>query len=54
MLELIQQYEVLDAGSDIKAFKVGMKSSPSLTRITITSAAHGILFCPLYHTPMIR
>lgn len=31
-----------------------MKQFPALKRVTITPAAHGHLFAPLYPTPMIR
>lgn len=49
-----QQDEVLASGADIDAFLYGLDRSPSLTRITITPAAHGFPFSPLYQTPMIR
>lgn len=39
---------------DIKAFEYGLDRFPALKRITITPAAHGTLFAPLYKTPMIR
>ncbi|PNP38492.1 hypothetical protein TGAMA5MH_09573 [Trichoderma gamsii] len=49
-----QQNEVLQNGSDIKAFEYGLERFPALERITLTPAAHGILFNPLYNTPMLR
>lgn len=53
--ELIrQQQQVLATGADEEAFKYALQHFPALRRITITPAAHGLLFNPLYETPMIR
>ncbi|KAJ9142662.1 F-box domain, cyclin-like [Pleurostoma richardsiae] len=51
---LQQQRDVLATGSDAEAFEYGLQRFPALQRITITPAAHGLLFRPLYETPMIR
>ncbi|KAK1767593.1 hypothetical protein QBC33DRAFT_559077 [Phialemonium atrogriseum] len=51
---LLQQEDVLASGADIYALRYGLDRFPSLRRITITPAAHGFLFTPLYETPMIR
>lgn len=51
---VIQQEEVLSTGADIDAFQYGLSCFPALRRLTITPAAHGFLFAPLYQTPMIR
>lgn len=49
-----RQNEVLEDGGDIKAFEYGLERFPALERITLTPAAHGITFNPLYKTPMLR
>ncbi|ETS85608.1 hypothetical protein PFICI_03633 [Pestalotiopsis fici W106-1] len=49
-----QQEEVIASKSDIEALRYGLQQFPALKRITITPAAHGLLFIPLYETPMIR
>ncbi|KAL7895965.1 hypothetical protein HDV63DRAFT_380437 [Trichoderma sp. SZMC 28014] len=49
-----RQNEVLENGSDIKAFEYGLERFPALEKITLTPAAHGITFNPLYRTPMLR
>lgn len=49
-----RQNEVLQDGSDIKAFEYGLERFPALERITLTPAAHGTIFNPLYGTPMLR
>ncbi|CAG8159107.1 unnamed protein product [Penicillium salamii] len=49
-----QQDNVLAAKSDEEAFIHGLKQFPALTKVTVTPAAHGFLFNPLYQTPMIR
>ncbi|CAG8052723.1 unnamed protein product [Penicillium salamii] len=49
-----QQDDVLAAKSDEEAFIHGLKQFPALTKVTVTPAAHGFLFNPLYQTPMIR
>jgi hypothetical protein len=51
---LRQQKDVLAGTSDQEAFLFGLKQFPALKRVTITPAAHGHLFAPLYATPMIR
>ncbi|KAJ5109960.1 hypothetical protein N7532_002605 [Penicillium argentinense] len=51
---LNQQKDVIADNSDLQAFLYGVKQFPSLRRVTITPAAHGHLFAPLYRTPMIR
>ncbi|KAI8185517.1 hypothetical protein K4K51_011564 [Colletotrichum sp. SAR 10_75] len=50
------QEEVLATAADSAAFKWALaeKRFPNLRRVTITPAAHGILFFPQYPTPMIR
>lgn len=49
-----QQKDVLADNSDLHAFLYGIKQFPALKRVTITPAANGYLFAPLYPTPMIR
>ena len=51
-----QQEEVIQMGSDIECLRKALTANwfPSLKRVTITPAAHGMLFNPLYETPMIR
>ncbi|KIL92357.1 hypothetical protein FAVG1_04767 [Fusarium avenaceum] len=49
-----QQREVLSSGADEEAFRYALQQFPHLTKITVTPAAHGFLFMPLYETPMIR
>ncbi|KAL6693076.1 hypothetical protein J3F84DRAFT_401646 [Trichoderma pleuroticola] len=51
---LDEQRRVLAEDLDIKAFGYGLDRFPALKRITITPAAHGTLFAPLYKTPMIH
>lgn len=51
---LCEQDAILISGADEAAFRCALKRFPSLKRITITPAAHGWLFCPLYETPAIR
>lgn len=51
---LRQQRDVLEADADDEAFSYGLQHFPALRRITITPAAHGMLFRPLHATPMIR
>lgn len=51
---LLQQRGVLASGADVNTFKFGLEQFPALRRITITPAAHGWLYQPLYDTPMIR
>ncbi|OGE55178.1 hypothetical protein PENARI_c005G02244 [Penicillium arizonense] len=49
-----QQDDVLARKFDEEAFIHGIKQFPALKKVTVTPAAHGILFTPLYQTPMIR
>jgi hypothetical protein len=50
-----QQKEILSSGeADVSTLRYALERFPSLKRITITPAAHGVLFHPLYQTPMIR
>lgn len=51
---LRQQRDVLETDVDDEAFNYGLQRFPALRRVTITPAAHGMLFRPLYETPMIR
>ncbi|QYT05910.1 F-box domain-containing protein [Trichoderma simmonsii] len=51
---LSQQDEVFASGADAEALRYGLRRFPALQRVTITPAAHGWLFTPLYQTPMIR
>ncbi|KAH6994799.1 hypothetical protein EDB82DRAFT_567426 [Fusarium venenatum] len=51
---LRQQSEVLSSGSDEQAFRHAVQRFPQLTKVTVTPAAHGFLFMPLFQTPMIR
>ncbi|KAL1852643.1 hypothetical protein Plec18167_007737 [Paecilomyces lecythidis] len=51
---LQQQDEVLISRSDEEAFIFGLEQFPALKRVTITPAAHGWLYAPLYETHMIR
>ncbi|KAL4900879.1 hypothetical protein BDW74DRAFT_182462 [Aspergillus multicolor] len=49
-----QQADTLRANRDADALAYGLRRFSALTRITITPAAHGLVFIPLYETPMIR
>ncbi|KAJ5214408.1 hypothetical protein N7449_001577 [Penicillium cf. viridicatum] len=49
-----QQDDVLAGKFDEEAFIHGIKQFPALKKVTVTPAAHGVLFTPLYQTPMIR
>ncbi|KAF9875763.1 hypothetical protein CkaCkLH20_06695 [Colletotrichum karsti] len=53
---LAQQDQVLSTSADVAAFEWALEKDrfPNLKRITLTPAAHGILFKPLYPTPAIR
>ncbi|KAH8738377.1 hypothetical protein BGZ61DRAFT_439978 [Ilyonectria robusta] len=51
---LQQQDEVLNSNAVLHALETGLEWFPALRRITITPAAHGWLFEPLYMTPTIR
>lgn len=48
------QDAVLASGADEAAFRHALQRFPSLERVTVTPAAHGWLFSPLYETPTIR
>jgi hypothetical protein len=49
-----QQDDVLAGNYDEEAFLYGIKQFPTLKKVTVTPAAHGVLYTPLYQTPMIR
>ena len=51
---LKQQDEVMVANADYEALVYGLARFSSLRSVTITPAAHGFLYTPLYQTPMIR
>ncbi|RAH84563.1 hypothetical protein BO86DRAFT_396817 [Aspergillus japonicus CBS 114.51] len=51
---LVQQAEVVVRQSDAEALVYGLQHFPARERITITPAAHGWLYQPVYETPMIR
>ncbi|KAK7991127.1 hypothetical protein PG990_015407 [Apiospora arundinis] len=53
---LLQQQEVLQSNAHVRAFEDAWvkRRFPALRTITITPAAHGRLFYPLFQTPMIR
>lgn len=51
---LNDQTTVIESQDDEKAFLYGLERFPRLKRVTVTPAAHGWLFAPLYETPMIR
>ncbi|KAF4501815.1 hypothetical protein FAGAP_1959 [Fusarium agapanthi] len=51
---LNQQRDVLSSNADEEAFRHAIQRFPQLRRVTLTPAAHGFLFIPLYETPMIR
>lgn len=51
---LRQQDDVIAHGTDIEAFRYALQQFPALQTVTVTPAAHGWLFIPLYETPMIR
>ncbi|KAF7539752.1 hypothetical protein G7054_g1889 [Neopestalotiopsis clavispora] len=51
---LLQQQNFLTSQADANALKYGITRFPALRRITITPTAHGVLYSPLYETPMIR
>lgn len=48
------QTSVIGSKDDEKAFLYGLERFPRLKRVTVTPAAQGWLFAPLYETPMIR
>lgn len=45
---------MIGSENDEKAFLYGLERFSQLRRVTVTPAAHGWLFAPLYETPMIR
>lgn len=49
-----QQDEVVADNSDLEALRYGLRRFSSLQTVIVTPAAHGLLFSPLYKTPMIR
>lgn len=51
---LKEQEQVIASGSDVEVLAYGLRRFSSLRKITITPAAHGFPFYPLYETPMIR
>jgi hypothetical protein len=51
---LEQQRDVQDSKAHIYALEKHIGSFPALQRITVTAATHGVLYNPLYETPMIR
>lgn len=51
---LQQQEEVIIFNKDAQALEYGLRRFPALKRVTVTPAAHGWIFTPLYETPMIR
>jgi hypothetical protein len=51
---LQQQEDVIIPNKDAEALWYGLERFPALKRITLTPAAHGWLWAPVYETPMIR
>ncbi|OOQ91393.1 hypothetical protein PEBR_00500 [Penicillium brasilianum] len=51
---LNDQQAVIESREDGKAFFYGLRRFPRLRRVTVTPAAHGHIFNPLYQTPTIR
>ncbi|KAH7127777.1 hypothetical protein B0J13DRAFT_453611 [Dactylonectria estremocensis] len=51
---LYQQQQTLKASSDAWALQHALSRFPLLQKITLTPAARGVPFAPLYQTPMIR
>lgn len=51
---LQQQDETISSQRDENAFIYGLHQFPALKRVTVTPAAHGWLYTPLYETPTIR
>ncbi|KAM0546634.1 hypothetical protein ACHAPJ_010772 [Fusarium lateritium] len=49
-----QQAKILETQADEDVFRHALQRFPRLRRVTVTPAAHGYLFEPLYQTPMIR
>ncbi|KAM0511261.1 hypothetical protein ACHAPE_010071 [Trichoderma viride] len=52
-LEKEQMRNILVA-ADATAFRYALRHLPALQTITVTPAAHGVPFAPLYETPLIR
>lgn len=52
-LEKEQMRNVI-VGADATAFRYALRHLPALQTITVTPAAHGVPFVPLYETPLIR
>ncbi|KAE9572333.1 hypothetical protein CGMCC3_g11727 [Colletotrichum fructicola] len=57
-LKLLEEQEQVlsDTSADAVAFEWALKNDrfPNLKRVTLTPAAHGMLFSPLYPTPALR
>ncbi|KAL2819836.1 hypothetical protein BDW59DRAFT_151169 [Aspergillus cavernicola] len=51
---LQQQEDMIIFNMDAEALEYGVRRFPALKRVTVTPAAHGWIFTPLYKTPMIR
>ncbi|KAL3479630.1 hypothetical protein BJX99DRAFT_255356 [Aspergillus californicus] len=51
---LQRQEDTILSNKDAQALEYGLHRFPALRRVTITPAAHGWIFTPLYETPMIR
>ncbi|EEU44467.1 uncharacterized protein NECHADRAFT_48560 [Fusarium vanettenii 77-13-4] len=51
---VLQQQYIFQLRADEDAFRYALRRFPRLKRVTVTPAAHGFLFEPLYKTPMIR
>ncbi|KAL4733765.1 hypothetical protein BDV11DRAFT_199500 [Aspergillus similis] len=51
---LQQQEDTILFNRDAEALEYGIRRFPALKRVTVTPAAHGWSFMPLYETPMIR
>lgn len=51
---LADEDQVMNTGADIDALHHALERFPALHRIILTPAAHGLLYCPVYPTPMIR
>ncbi|KAL2836873.1 hypothetical protein BJY01DRAFT_258587 [Aspergillus pseudoustus] len=49
-----QQQDIIVFNKDADAFIHGLRQFPNLKRVTVTPAAHGWIYTPLYETPMIR
>lgn len=51
---LRQQVDVLAGNYDEEAFLYGLERFPTLKRVTVTAAGHGVPFAPTYPSPMIQ